>query len=49
MISRLRRLKRVYTNERDLFTKRASLVDLADSADVGDRLIDLLALSGEAG
>ena len=39
-------LERVYTNERDLFTKRASLVDLADSADVGDRVIDLLASIG---
>jgi len=46
VISRLRRLKRVYTNERDLFTKRASLVDLADSADVGDRVVDVLASVG---
>jgi hypothetical protein len=32
----------VYTGEEDVFTKRAFLVELADSPEVGEHVVDLL-------
>jgi hypothetical protein len=38
----LRLVESVYENEPDVFTKRAFLIEMADSRGIGERIVDLL-------